>query len=129
MLAPVPDAPSPAFHAYDAIVPSGSEPEPLSMTAMPAGAFLSGPALATGGGVVVVVGVGMVVVVGMGMVVVVGVGMVVVVAHAGVVAFAATLEPDRFPALSTALTVYEYAVDGLRPVSEVEVDGVSTCVT
>ena len=47
----------------------------------------------------------------------------------GVVALAAEDCTDTFPAASYAATVYEYAVEAVRPVSEYEVaEGVAICV-
>ena len=47
--------------------------------------------------------------------------------HARVLVAAVLLFALSSPALSTADTVYEYAVDAVRPVSVTEVVGANTC--
>src|SRR5689334_8351984 len=50
-------------------------------------------------------------------------------ARAGVVTAAAALGAETLPKLSTAATVYVYAVDGVSPASRVESAGAATSLT
>ena len=59
----------------------------------------------------------------------VGEGGGVVSGHAGVFVLAVALIPDTLPALSTAVSAYEYTVDADMPGSLVEVAGAGTCFT
>src|SRR6185295_428118 len=91
--------PSPKVQAYAMTLPSGSyEPLPDSGTLVRVCVSWSGPALATG----------------------------IWLGQAGVVALATLLGADSLPALSTAVTVHEYDVEGASPVSALEVVGAGT---